>query len=237
MRKNCLFVLSSLMAILISAVAYADTVTLTGGTIDKSVVINSIYVSPFNLHDQEKDFDFIGFCGDPSVTASNNFLNGSGEVFSWALLTEYANYGPDLKSTIQELFDHTYSHAFDSDGSLLDITVGRALQVALWNTLQPGFMSTTGYSSDGSLALAGEFLSALAGTKEWGDINYKGIDFGDSVKTTLVVFAPNPITKTQTLISANYLVEQFTVTPEPATLAILGFGFFGVGFIARRRYQ
>ena len=236
MKKSCLFVVFSLIALFVSSAVYADTIKLTGNVVSSAYTDGIAYVSPMHLQDKTNNYDFIGFCGDRDVFTNDAFknLSGSGQDYNWTSLNSAPVYNtPGQKTAIQTLFDHVYSYAFSESGDLLSGgVVARALQMSLWNITNPVYSPVL--FADGSGALANQFNAALAGTQSWDTINWNGINFGGTVATTLVVFATDPASISQAMISANYQLSN-TVVPEPATLLILGLGTIGVGFTTRRR--
>jgi len=243
MWQRCLVILCLLLATLVSKAAYADIVTLTG-TVMRTDSVESgswgvqAYVSPLMLHDVSGvlEDDIIGFCGDRTTLVSRDFQT-KGQEYYWASLGDVPGniYDTGTRNSIQELFDHTYGYAFSVDGILLDLTVVQALQLALWKIISPEYpiLAPSNYSYD----LTEQFLTALNGG-DWADVQWNGKDFTENFHTDILVFWTTPTKTSQTMISASYgMGNGFNMTPEPATLAIFGFGFFGVGFTIRRRFQ
>jgi len=253
MRLKCLIVVCSLLAILVTTVARADTYTvkLTGewpvmytDSVEPYAWLetgNRAYVSPVKLQVQDVESGLleeilIGFCGDRKNVVSDTFYVPPGQEYYRTPLGNDPVYSEDQAELIQSLFDHTYSFAFDENGDLVDLTVVQAIQLTLWYVTTNGAYPATVLAPDpDSRSLAQIFIDAL-NAENWSGVFWESYDFSEEIKTDILVFYTFPTSDSQTMISVSYSKGGgYNITPEPATLAIFGLGFFGVGFTARRR--
>ena len=247
MRK--VFCVLAVLLALCCQSAFAETVRLSNGTnaSDGTSIRYSInqsryesgQASAFKAKSNNDDYPTTSlFCGDLTTGWGTNFTNGIGINFGTLSVTDF--YGDTVGGYIQTLYNHVYDSIFQGNG--YNDTYVVAFQMALWEIILDGNSGeldrTKGYlristpNDAEANTLATSWLNSISDgswTAEGADMLYE-----------LTVYVPirngahNPDIS-QTLIGVKSEMENKSTTPEPATLAILGFGLLGAGLAARRK--
>lgn len=156
-------------------------------------------------------------------------------------------FTPATSSTWSIYFDNSPDA---NQGAGTGFTDGALMLSGTWDSelstfLATGTSGTPGATGVGSATLIGTVLftngayvsPALAGTRFDTTLNFPGPAAPDFTRPLLVNgIATGPNTDSQFVLNIDG-AQQFTPVPEPATLALVAAGIFGMGTLGRRREQ
>ena len=178
------------------------------------------------------------FCGDLNTGWGDDFKDETGINFKTLSVTE--RYGDTVGGYLQTLYNHAYDSILNQNGRY-NITNVAAFQMAVWEIILDGDSGTLSRTK-GDLSISSANSNANKLADDWLKNISNGTWTADNAEVLceLTVYVPvmengtlNP-KLSQTLIGVKSERDN-TTTPEPATLAILGFGLLGAGIAAHRK--
>ncbi|MDR3232843.1 MAG: PEP-CTERM sorting domain-containing protein [Planctomycetaceae bacterium] len=198
----------------------------------------STYTDGIQVKDTETNDAYRLFCTDLYTYTSSSFnnSNGSGQVYDPVSLTNSIFHTDTQKVQLQSLFDHVYTKAFNADYSVKDSAYANIFQLAVWEIANDSASNLS--MRDGDISLLGcswgstQLNQTLDTLDSWFDaiINDSWSDIGYAEDhVNLTVFMPE---------GGNHVSQTFlgvAITPEPATMLILGLGIAGLGLARKRR--
>jgi hypothetical protein len=186
------------------------------------------------------------FCADLFTQTSDNFDDGTGQVYHSTSLADSPFHSDIKKAQIQSLFDHVYTKAFNDDYSINNTFYAALFQFALWEitndptnnlSLRNGDLRLGNVAPLGSNGQYDSWDSALRDRAlDTSDLWFYAIlnDAWDKIgydKDTVIL--TQYIAEGGAHVSQTFIGVEHSSVPEPATILVAGLGVAGLAIIRR----